>query len=279
MAELGYVYNRAATAVRHGRSSLVGLLVTDIRNPFFADLTMGIDRAAGELGKSPILGFSFGSPERESQIALSLVEQMVGGLILLPTGSSTAAGLACLTGPAALPLVQLLRQVPQMESDYVGVDNAASGRLLGEHLQGQGVRQVAFVGDEQTVQYEDRLAGLTAGLEVGRVRPVLGGASGLAVTLTPDIDGVVAYNDTHLLSILHVLADAGREPGQDVAMASFDNTPVAGEVRPAVTSVDHHAARLAERATQLLAERIQDPARPWQREMVLGELVVRASTA
>lgn len=278
MADLGYVYNRAATAVRHGRSNLIGLLVTDIRNPFFADLTMGIDRAVGELGRSPILGFSFGNAERESRIALSLVEQMVGGLLLLPTGSSRAEGLACLTGPASLPLVQMLRQVPGVESDYVGVDNLASGRMLGEHLNDVGVRRVAFVGDDRTAQYEDRLTGLSRGLASGEVRPVLGGTAGLADVLGPDIDGVVTYNDTHLLQVLHLLNDAGREPGVDIATASFDNTPVAVDSRPAVTSVDHHAARVAARAAHLLAARIEEPSRPWQREVVPGELVVRAST-
>ncbi len=278
MADLGYVYNRAATAVRHGRSSLIGLLVTDIRNPFFAELTMSIDRAAGGLGRSPILGFSFGSPERESQIALSLVEQMVGGLLLLPTGASRAEGLSCLSGPAALPLVQLLRQVPGLESDYVGVDNQASGRMLGEHLVGQGVRRILFVGDEPTPQYQDRLQGLSVGLGAGEVVPVTGGMSALRETPLRGVDAVVTYNDTHLLSVLHLLLDAGREPGTDILTASFDNTPVSADARPAVTSVDHHAARVADLAAHLLAARIEDPSRPWQRVMVPGELVVRAST-
>lgn len=279
MAELGYVYNRAATAVRHGRSLLIGLLVTDIRNPFFADLTMGIDRALGTRGSNPILGFSFGRPERESQIALSLVEQMVGGLILLPTGSSRAAGLACLTGPAALPLVQLLREVPDVESDYVGVDNVASGRMLGEHLRGRGVRRVLFVGDERTPQYNDRWAGLAEGLADGDVLPVTGGPQGLAAESLRGVEAVVTYNDTHLLSVLHLLTDAGRDPGRDMATASFDNTPVAADARPAVTSVDHHAARVADVAADLLAQRMDNPGLPWRRETVPGELVVRASTA
>ncbi|MFV0450814.1 MAG: LacI family DNA-binding transcriptional regulator [Propioniciclava sp.] len=279
MAELGYVYNRAATAVRHGRSLLIGLLVTDIRNPFFADLTMGIDRALGARGSNPILGFSFGSPERESQIALSLVEQMVGGLILLPTGSSRAEGLSCLTGPAALPLVQLLREVPEVESDYVGVDNVASGRMLGEHLASRGVQRALFVGDERTAQYDDRLAGLAHGLTSGDVHPVVGGPPGLAATSLTGVEAVVTYNDTHLLSVLHLLTDAGRDPGRDIYTASFDNTPVAADARPSVTSVDHHAARMADVAADLLARRMDNPGLPRKHETVPGELVIRASTA
>ncbi len=279
MQELGYVYNRAATAVRYGKSTLIGLLVTDIRNPFFAEVTMAVDRAVEEFDTSAILGFSFGSAGRESQIALSLVEHLIGGLILLPTAESTAAGLACLGGPRPLALVQLLREVPDLPSDYVGVDNRASGQLLGEHLRNAGLRDALLVGgDSASAQFNDRLAGLRSGLD-GDVRAVLGGAQGLDAALRAGTPAcVVTYNDTHLLSVMHVLRDRDLEPGRDVAIGSFDNSPLSGEVKPAVTSVDHHAGLLAQEAVRLLFARAQDPEREWQRLTVPGALVVREST-
>lgn len=279
MRDLGYVYNRAATAVRYGTSTLVGLLVTDIRNPFFAELTMSVERAVEAFQTSAILGFSFGSPERESQIALSLVEHLIGGLILLPTASSTADGLTALRSTQRLALVQLLREVPDLPSDYVGVDNLASGRLLGAHLREAGVSRVVLVGgDAPSAQFSQRRDGLaeTLGHEV---RGVLGGAAGLdAIMGTERPQCVVTYNDTHLLSVLRVLRDHGLEPGRDVALASFDNTDLSAEVSPAVTSVDHHAGVLAERAVALLRQRSQDPDRAPERVMIAGELIVRDST-
>jgi len=276
LADLGYVYNRAAKAVRSGRSSLLGLLVTDIRNPFFAELTMAVNRAIEDSDTSTVLGFSFGSRERETRLALSLIENLLGGVILLPTPDSTAADLACLNGP--VPLVQLLRQVPGLESDYVGVDNLGSGRLLGEHLAAVGVGSAMLVGERRSTQFDDRLAGLSEPL--GRdVSPVLGGAPGIRAALADrHPDAVVTYNDTHLVSVLHALRDAGLEPGRDVALASFDDTPLSSEVSPAVTSVDHHAAELAEHAVRLLFERADDPSRDWQRITVPGTLAVREST-
>jgi LacI family transcriptional regulator len=280
MQELGYVYNRAATAVRYGRSTLLGLLVTDIRNPFFAELTMSVDRAADAFDTNAILGFSFGSTERESQIALSLVEHLIGGLMLLPTPASTAADLGCLAEPRPFAMVQLLREVPGLASDYVGVDNVASGRLLGSHLQEVGITNAILVGGERaSAQFNDRLAGLSAGLGGRDVLPTLGGAAGLAESLRrgrPEC--VVTYNDTHLLSVINLLRDEGLEPGRDVALASFDNTPVSSEVKPAVTSVDHHAGLLAQQAVQLLFARIEDPTREWQRLTLPGTLVIREST-
>lgn len=280
MKDLGYVYNRAATAVRSGKSTLMGLLLTDIRNPFFAEVTMAVDREVEAFDTSAILGFSFGNAKRESQIALSLVEHLIGGLILLPTADSTAAGLSCLAGPRAIALVQLLRQVPDLPSDFVGVDNAASGRLLGEHLKDVGMRSALLVGgDRASAQFSERLAGLAEGIGTGDVVPVLGGAAGLAESVRRQRpECVVTYNDTHLLSVMHLLRDAGFEPGRDVAMGSFDNTPLSGEVKPGVTSVDHHAALLAEEAVRLLFERSADYARPWQQVTVPVTLMVREST-
>lgn len=277
LSDLGYVYNRAARAVRSGTSSLLGLLVTDIRNPFFAELTMAVDHAVEASATSTVLGFSFGDPEREARLALSLVENLPGGIILLPTPDSTADGLSCLSGP--LPLVQLLREVPGLTSDYVGVDNLASGRLLGTHLAARNLRNVVFVGGEhRSKQYDDRLAGLSEALGLP-VAPVMGGPLGLRDALvTTKPDAVVTYNDTHLLSTLNALRDAGLHPGHDVAVASFDDTPLSAEVSPAVTSVNHHAAELADHAVRLLLERIADPGRELQRVTVPGTLTVRAST-
>lgn len=280
MAGLGYVYNRAATAVRAGQSSLLGLLLTDIRNPFFAEVTMAVDRAADDKGTSAILGFSFGSSARESQIALSFVEHFVGGLILLPTPESRADGLACLLGPGAFPLVQMLREVRDVPSDFVGVDNVGSGRLLGGHLHSCGVESVVFVGGAPSRQFDDRLLGLSQGLPAGAVRPVMGGVEGLARAWgVSRPQCVVTYNDTHLLAVMNLLRDKGVEPGRDVALASFDNTPVSQQLHPAVTSIDHHASELASRAVGMLAARSRDASLPWQRSMVPGTLQVRASTA
>ena len=175
--------------------------------------------------------------------------------------------------------MQLLREVPDLPSDYVGVDNLASGRLLGTHLREAGVSRAVLVGgDSPSAQFRERHEGLaeTLGHEV---RTIMGGASEVAHEIgrtRPDC--VVTYNDTHLLSVLHVLRDHGLVPGRDVALASFDNTSLSAEVSPGVTSVDHHAALLATRAVELLRLRSQNPDRDWECVMIEGDLVVRGST-
>lgn len=274
--ELGYVYNRVGAAVRAGQSSLLGLLLTDVHNPFFAEVAMAVDRAVVDQGWSVLLSYSFADPEHEATTARSLAEHMLGGLILLPTPVSDAEHLRFLT--RAQPLVQLLREVPGLESDHVGVDNLESGRLLGEHLAEQGHRSVVLVGGSMSPQLEGRRAGLEQGLGAP-VEIALGGVEGLAALLERGTPGcVVTYNDRHMLAVLSFLRSRGLEPGHQIGVASFDNTSVASLLTPAITSVDHHASTLAQECVRLIKARGADPGRPLERVLVPPTLVVRGST-
>lgn len=275
---LGYVYNRVGAAVRAGRSSLLGLLLTDVSNPFFAEVTMAVDRAVADRAWSVLLSYSFSDPDHEALTARQLAEHMLGGLILLPTADSDAARLRFLT--AAQPLVQLLREVPGLASDYVGVDNRESGRLLGAHLAERRYRTVVLVGGGASPQLDDRRAGLQEGLGA-TVDLVLGGEGGLSAALgdaTPP-DCVVTYNDTHMLRVMGCLRSHGLTPGVDIGVASFDNTQLASLVFPRMTSVDHHVADLAEECVRLVLARSDDPDRPLQRSLIPPTLVVRESTS
>lgn len=280
MDALGYVYNRVARAARVGQSSLIGLLLTDIRNPFFADLTMALDQAAGAGGLSVLQGYSFGDAGREVTLARSMAEHLLGGLVLLPTAASDADELR--RHVASQPLVQLLRRVPGLESDFVGVDNRESGRLLGEHLRERNPGRVVLVGERASQQFRERQAGLGEGLR-GEVEALLGDADAVASGLRGAgsrrvVDAVVTYNDTHLLAVLRALRDAGRRPGGDVAVASFDNTHISADAAPGITAVDHHAAQVAQRAVEMLSRRLANPGSELQTVLVPPSLVVREST-
>lgn len=283
MLELGYVYNRAARGVRAGDSSLLGLLLTDIRNPFLAELTMGVDRFAEARGLNVIQGFSFGSDSREQRIALSLVEHQVAALILLPAPTTTASSLAVILKSPTV-LVQVLRKVPGLEADFVGVDNVASGERLGIHLRDVGVRDVLMVGGEyESQQFDDRREGIVQGLgDAGSVEVVMNGTEGLKQALTPNSripDCIVSYNDTNALGILKTLRSLGLKPGRDLKVASFDDSPIASTTHPGLTSMNHRASRVAEIAIALALERLENRELPPRTVLVTPRLEIRESTA
>lgn len=264
MDALGYVYNRRAAEMRSRTSRIIGLVVANIRNPYFAELTMSVEEAAGAEGYTVLLGCSIDDVGRQARVLQAMAEHRVDGLILLPASHSTASGLTELLDRPGMPHVLVSRAVAGYASDYVGADNQASGRLAGEHLRALGARNVAFVGGvEHTVPREDRIRGLLAGLApaagalVADVPSAHDGIEDLssqvaAVLARQPIDAVVTYNDMYAFSVFGALRAAGVEPGRDVAVVSFDDVPDAVRAYPALTSAAGHPDRVGKIATRLL---------------------------
>lgn len=289
MDAVGYVYNRRAAEMRSMSSRILGLVVANIRNPYFAELTMAIEDTAHAAGYTLILGCSSDDVSRENEVLRAMAEHRVDGIILLPASHSTAADLdASLRG---VPHALVARAVPGYDCNYVGADNERSGLLVGQHLRDIGARRVAFLGGvERSTPREDRLRGLRQGLGPGLdvlaadVPSEYDAGAGLgrlvdeALAQAPDLDAIVAYNDMHAFGIAGALRARGIEPGRDVVLAGFDNVPEAAAHYPSLTTADGFPTRVGVTATQLVLDTIADPSRPVQRVLVSPHLEVRAST-
>ncbi len=291
MARLGYVYNRRAADMRTQRSRTLGLVATNVRNPYFAELTMAIEEAASRAGYTLLQGFSRDEVARQRRLLETLIEHRIDGLILLPAYGSRPDDLRETVGAAALPHVLITRSVRGYESDYVGADNVGSGRLVGEHLGTLGVGTVAFLGGaEGSSSRDDRVQGLRAGLRPFGLElpsrlsiPAVGDEGGgpLLDRLLDRAgcpDAVVAYNDMYAFGILNGLRARGVEPGRDVAVASFDDVPDAACQQPSLTSAVGHPEVVGAEATRLLLERLDDRDRPPRAVLIDAELHPRGST-
>lgn len=142
--ELGYVRNDAARQLRAGRSSSVGLVVLDARNPFFTDMARGAEDAAAEQGVSVLLGDSDEQPEREAAYLDLFEEQRVRGVLVSPLGDigERLQRLRAL----GTPVVLVDRMAEDASLSSVSVDDVAGGRIAVAHLLEQGRRRIAFVG-------------------------------------------------------------------------------------------------------------------------------------
>ena len=132
MRALGYVYHRGAASLRAASSDFVGMVISDLTNPFFAELAVGIEDALYHLGFTPILANTNEDPERQAQVLRSLREHNVAGIIMSP-----APRLGRLDGRAAMaadaiPAVITMRRMVGSPLPYVGPGQsqgrAASGR-------------------------------------------------------------------------------------------------------------------------------------------------------
>ena len=290
MARLGYVYNRRA-AMRDPRTRTLGLVVTTVRNPYFAELMMAIEETAHEAGYTLLQGYTLDEVARQRRLLDAMAEHGVDGLMLVPAGGSAVDDLDETLVAAGIPHVLLTRSVPGHEADYVGADNVRSGRLAGEHLAALGVGSVAFLGGPRTSTARgERLRGLAGGLGAGipvtegppiAARDGAGGAGLVAELLARAAcpDAIVAYNDMYAFGILNGLRAHGLEPGRDVAVAGFDDVPDAADQQPVLTSVAGFPGRVGTEAIRLLLARVEDPDRAPRRILVDPLLVVRESTA
>ncbi|WP_353809622.1 LacI family DNA-binding transcriptional regulator [Agromyces sp. SYSU T00194] len=162
--ELGFVRNDAARQLRAGRSRSIGLVVLDVRNPFFTDIARGAEDRAAEDGMNVLLGNSDENRGREAGYLDSFEEQRVHGLVVSPLDEDLTRFTRL--RERGTPVVLVDRESPEGSISSVAVDDVEGGALAVEHLLSIGRRRIAFVGGPQEIrQVADRLAGARKAIE------------------------------------------------------------------------------------------------------------------
>jgi LacI family transcriptional regulator len=283
---LRYVYHRGAASLRTQRSHAIGLIVSDITNPFFAETIVAIEDWLGSAGLVTILGNTSENPEKQQRLLRSMSEYPADGILICPT-QSAAGGTNTLEGRLP-PVVAFTR--PLNGVDYAGVDNVAGSELAIEHLTALGHRHIAFIGGPaQLSSAQQRFLGYQQGLEKNGIpyREDLvieqspnrkGGFQGLvkALGLSPTPTAAICFNDVVALGSIEALRNQGKAPGKDFSIVGFNN--IADAHFGGLTTVDTSPAKLGEAAADLLLHRIQEPRSPLRQVILTPRLVVRQST-
>lgn len=292
MAELGYVYNRHAANMRRSESMTLGLIVTDIRNPYFAGLTMTIEEAVHEAGYTLFVGYSRDDVERQALQLETMVQQQVDGIFLLPAEGTELTPVCQIIDRSSVPVLQLARYFSE-EMDYVGPDNIAAGQQLARHVASLGASSAVLIGGpEHSSARTERIKGLETGfagsgaafdpsLSAPTTNNAGGGSEGVSRVLDQGIwpDCIIAYSDAVALGIYAELRRRNLEPGRDVSVASFDDITMAELLLPPLTSVSTYPDRIGRMAADMLLHRIRDSSLEPQRSLIEPALKVRASTA
>lgn len=299
--KLGFIRNDAARQLRAGSSRAIGLLILDVRNPFFTDVARGAEARAAESGHVIVLGNSDESSDRESDYLDLFEQQRVRGLLISPVGDVTRRLHRLRDRGISSVLVD--RPSPDEAFASVFVDDVAGGELAARHLLELGRRRLAFVGGPTSIrQVSDRLAGARtaaaeqagASLEVITTAglSVHDGAAAAATILARPArerpDAVFAANDLLAIGLLQVFVSSStlRVP-DDLALVGYDDIGFAGTAIVPLTSVRQPAQLIGATAVDLLLAETAATAKadaktePDQTRAVryLPELVVRASTA
>lgn len=294
--ELGFVRNDAARQLRAGRSRTIGLVVLDVRNPFFTEVARGAEDRAAEDGMTVLLGNSDEKPERERAYLDLFEEQRVHGVLVSPVDDDLPR-LERLRSRGT-PVVLVDRQAPELGFPSVAVDDVAGGRLAAQHLLERGRRRIAYVGGPAALhQVADRLEGARqavaevpgASLEVVPTLglTVLHGRAAGESLRTRDVgdrpDAVFAANDLLALGVLQALVmtpapNTGCRVPEDIAIIGYDDIDFAASAVVPLTSIRQPAALIGHTAVELLLRTVTQPHAAPSEVVYQPELVVRAST-
>jgi DNA-binding LacI/PurR family transcriptional regulator len=291
-AALDYRPDRVARTLRRGAAARIGLLVSDVQNPFFTALVRGVEAVAAERDFLVMLGNSDGDPVRERRYGEALIAERVAGVVVASTDPSGAAVGALHS--ADIPVVLVDRASGHAPVDAVFVDNRAGGRAAAEHLLGLGHRRIGTItGPLHFSVARERLEGFRAGLaaagvpldaslvRVGDFRLASGQAAmaGLLEQAGDGLQAVFVAGDLMTLGALAAIYATGRQVPRDLSMVGFDDMPWAAALHPPLTTIAQPATDMGAAAARLLLERLDGRAPAQPRHFVLQpRLIVRASS-
>ena len=292
--ELGYVRNDAARQLRAGHSNTLGLIVLDVRNPFFTDIARGAEDRAAQAGLTVTLGNSDENVEREARYLDLFEQQRVQGVLISPFGEVTAR--LRQMRERGIPVVLVDRTSEDLTFSSASVDDVAGGRLAVEHLIAQGRRRIAFVGGPLAIrQVADRLEGARAAvaaasgvtleiIEIAATTVIEGRTAGAAIRERRALDrpdGVFAANDLVSMGVLQALLmqNAPVAVPREIAIIGYDDIEYAAAAVVPLSSIRQPSALIGRTAVELLLAEAADPRIAAKQVVFQPELVVRASTS
>jgi LacI family transcriptional regulator len=286
---LGYVPHAMARSLRQQVSRSIGVVVSDLRNAFYADLAAGVAARARARGYTMMLVDGQGSAEDELSAARAFVSTRTAGVILTPVSATVSSYLIS----QHVPVVEVDRQYARGSCDAVVIDNHRLALRMTEHLVALGHRRVALLVDEaDSTTGADRSRGYRAALQAAGLpaRPDLvvavGGDAGAARKAAVDLlarrdrpTALLASNSLLAEGLWHAVRDLGLSVPADVSVVSFDDARWMSMVSPGVTAVAQDVVALGAAAVDRLLARLADPDDEPHTVTLEAEILPRGSTA
>jgi len=292
--ELDYQPNHVARSLKLKKTRMLGMVISDITNPFFPQLVRGAEDAALKNSYLLITFNTDDNVEREKRVLSVLRQRRVDGVLLVVAPNAGDDGHIRGILDSGMPIVCLDRLPAGIEVDSVSVDNVAGARDCVRHLISMGHRRIAILTGPKAVQtaaerlqgYQEALiqAGIAADPALileGDFRSESGYRLGRALLAGSDRPtAVFVCNNMMALGLLRALAELGLNCPRDVAVASFDDFPLAEAFQPRMTAVAQPAYSIGYRGAELLIARIEGrPAVPRPSRIRLAtQLLVRESS-
>lgn len=285
IAKLDYRPNLIARSLRAQTSTKIGLVVSDIRNPFFTEIARAVEDAAYENGYSVLICNTDENPDKESLYLDLMRDENVAGVIFSPTQQFNPARATTF----GFPLVMIDRSIGEGAFDAVQLDNVNAAYELTEHLIKQGYRQLAgLFGSTSTTGVERQQGFLTALAAHGMtavttqfVAPrIENGVDATMILLNqyPQIDALFTSNSLLTAGAFQALRARGMRIPEEVGLVGFDQTTWGNLIEPAITLIAQPTKEIGRTAVEILFKRAQEPDRAYRKIMLKGSLQINASS-
>ena len=270
IAETGYHPNAIARSLKARTSTAIGFVVPDLTNPYYAQLAVGVERAASTHGFAVLTAHTECLPAIEGDVGRAFIERRVDGVII--GGISLGSTLPNMLLDRGTPVI--LASLGEIDDPRLGVidhDDLSAMEAIVEHLYGLGHRRFAFVSPQMREHAgERRRLGFEKALGRRRLR---------TVGIDDGATAVVAHNDLQAIATIDYLERRGRRVPADVSVVGYDDVPLANHARVQLTTVRSDAVEMSRRAVELLVAASREGRHVSHREMLANPLVIRSTTA
>lgn len=291
--ELGYRPSAVARSLRTQATGTLGLIVPDLKDPFFPDLVDGADAAARRLGYSIILGASASKESRTMHYLHLMVDHRVDGLIIAAAELPAASRQWLMDIP--VPVVAVNAETGDFAETSITSDNEGGARLAGEHLITLGHRHLGYLrGPLDLTAAAARYRGFmdacrAGGIDTDSVAVMVpelsmsGGEQAVQALIAdrPDITAIATYSDQLAIGALRGLRAARKRVPREVSVIGFDDITTAAWMSPGLTTVAQQTSEMGRLAVEHIVAALKSPGGGHEVEHLRlpMSLVIRESTA
>ncbi len=292
---LNYQPNHLASALRKGKSHLVGVIVPRTNSNFFSSVIQNIEEVLNKEGYNIIITQSNESYKKECNNIDTLLFTQVDGIIASMANETVDLDYYEKVKSKGIPLILFDRGENDLNVDYIGINDYDSSHMIVEHLVNQGCKRIAHIGGfKHTRIYNNRIRGYVDAIKKHNlpldneliIESSLTTEDGrLKMQQLLDLknrpDAVYVAGDYAALGALQVLNEQNIKIPEDMALVGFGDEPFTGMVTPTISSINQHSAEIGQRAAHTFLEHAKKNVitQSLNKQILDAELVIRASSA
>ncbi|WPR71094.1 LacI family DNA-binding transcriptional regulator [Flavobacterium sp. NG2] len=292
--ELDYQPNYLSSALRKGKSNLVGVIIPRVNSNFFSSVVQEMEDVLNANGYNMLMTQSNELYKKECQSIDSLLGIQVDGIIASMANETINLEYYEKIKSKGVTLILFDRGEDELKVDYVGIDDYKSSHLIVEHLVSQNCQKIAHIaGFNHTRIYKDRIIGFRDAMEKARlpIHEEMIIESNLRVedgrrimkellALPERPDAVYAAGDYAALGALQVLLEESIKVPEEIALVGFSDEPFTSLVKPSISTINQHSNQIGKLAAEAFLERMKNPKKKTSLNKIIltPELIIRESS-